>query len=426
MPKVDFELDAPVLLPEQFSSHEILGMHLLLVGGRPTWIVLTPSELEAFREIAAGATVRDTLQSHPQHVTSRLLAKVHQASFYKDDSSVRRRYPPKLTLYISNRCNLKCVHCYAAAGKALPSELSTPELLEVIDQYSAIATSGEVTISGGEPTLHPDLAVLLDSVKDHDHRSVLFPNGTTAGGQLGWKALGQSVEVVQLSIDGFDDDTNDRIRGAGTFKKVLHTFQILYDTPTQIRLSVCAMPQNVDSLRNGLLGFLQKYDPEKKIGLILSPTVVAGRNESGTYAFDYPELQEAIGDTLDEIWRSGWRFPNTFQRNDHQPHCGIGSSILIAPDGGYRACTFAPISGNVRQRGLAEWYSATQKHLEQFNVDNIDMCKDCDLRHICLGGCVVKMGHRARCTSSGPCTPANRNFYYEKLVHESMVLFGEQ
>ena len=401
-------------------------MYLLIVGERPTWIVLNQAEYEAFKELVGGATVREVLKSHPQETVSHLLAKVHQAKFYREDTSVRRTYPPKLTLYISNRCNLKCVHCYAAAGDALPSELTTPEWLEVIDQYSQIAQSGEVTISGGEPTLHPELGVLLESVANHGHRSVLFTNGTTGGGKLGWNTLGQTVDVIQLSIDGFDEDTNDEIRGKGTFRKVLQTYETLYDTRTQIRLSVCAMPQNVDSLRNGLLQFLRKYDPAKKIGLILSPTVVAGRNENGTYAFDYPELQEAIGDSLDEIWRSGWRFPNTFQRNDHQPRCGIGSSILIAPDGGYRACTFAPISGNVRQQRLADWYSTTQERLEHFNVDNIEMCKDCDLRHICLGGCVVKMGHRARCTSSGPCTPANRNFYYEKLVRESMVLFGER
>jgi len=426
MPKVDFELDAPVMLPADFTAHVVRGLHLLIVGERPTWIVLNDAELEAFSQLSQGATVRELMQSHTKTTVSGLLAKVHQAKFYSDDTSARRTYAPKLTLYISNRCNLKCVHCYAAAGAALPSELTTGELLEVIDQYSDIAKAGEVTISGGEPTLHPDLDRILKSVLDHGHRSVLFTNGNTNGGKLGWNILGQTVDVVQLSIDGFDSATNDKIRGKGTFSKVLQTYEVLYKTPTQIRLSVCAMPQNVGSLRNGLLPFLKRYDPQKKIGLILSPTVVAGRNESGTYAFDYPELQEAIGDSLDEIWRSGWRFPNTFQRNDHQPRCGIGSSILIGPDGGFRACTFATISGNVRQQRLADWYSSTQKQLERYNVDNIEMCKDCDLRHICLGGCVVKMGHRARCTSSGPCTPANKNFYYDKLVRESMVLFGEK
>jgi radical SAM protein with 4Fe4S-binding SPASM domain len=426
MAKVDFDLDQAVKLPSNYTHHVVRGMHLLMVGERPTWIVLNDTELHTFESLALGHTIRGLLDSHPNRTVSNLLTKIHHAQFYSDDASSRRTYPPKLTLYITNRCNLRCLHCYASAGEALPDELSTEELLSAIVQYSEVATNGEVTISGGEPTLHPDLERILSAITEHGHRSVLFTNGTTNGGKIGWETIGKTVDVIQLSIDGFDEVTNDSIRGKGTFERILKTYELLYNSNVQIRLSVCAMPQNVQSLKEGLLPFLNEYDPAKKTGLILSPTVVAGRNEDGAYAFDYPELQDAIGDALDEIWRSGWRFPNTFQRNDHQPRCGIGSSILIAPDGGYRACTFAPISGNIRQQPLADWYSATQKHLEQFNVDNIQMCKDCDLRHVCLGGCVVKMGHRARCTSSGPCTPSNRNFYYEKLVRESMVLFGEQ
>ena len=426
MPKVDFDLDLTVSLPVAYTRHVVRNMHLLIVGDRPTWIVLNNDEYEALQSLAEGCTVRALLGQHSENTVSRLLSKIHQARFYKDDASSRRNYPVKLTLYITNECNLRCAHCYASAGAAFPCELTTDQLLDILDQYSEICPKGEVTISGGEPTLHPDLERILSSIHAHGHRSVLFTNGTTTGGKLGWDALGRRVNVVQLSLDGFDQATNDSIRGKHTFPKILQTYKILYNTPAQIRISVCAMPQNVASLKKGLLSFLTEHDPQKKTGLILSPTVEAGRNEAGTYALDYPELQEAIGDSLDDIWRSGWRFPNTFQRNDHQPRCGIGSAILVAPDGGYRACTFAPISGNLRQEAVAEWYSRTQRHLAQFDVDNIEMCKDCDLRHICLGGCVVKMRHRARCTSSGPCTKADRGFYYDKLVRESMVLFGEQ
>lgn len=426
MPKIDFDLDSSLSLARKYTHHNVKSANLLIVGERPTWIVLDDSEYDAFLALYDGQVLRKVLQNHPKGKVSQLLAKIHQAQFYSCDSSSRRKYPPKLTLYITNRCNLRCAHCYASAGDKLPSELTTEELLDAIEQYSQIANNGEVTISGGEPTLHPDLDAILYSIASNDHRSVLFTNGTTSGGKLGWQKLAESVDVVQLSIDGFDETTNNSIRGRNTFYKILESYSVFYPKKVQIRLSVCAMPQNVNSLKEGLLPFLNEYDPEKKIGLILSPTIAAGRNECGDYAFDYPELQNAIGDVLDEIWRSGWRFPNTFQRNDRQPRCGIGSSILIMPDGGYRACTFAPISGNIREEPLADFYSKTQEHLEQFNVDNIPMCKDCDLRHVCLGGCVVKMGHRARCTSSGLCSPSNKNFYYEKLVRESKILFGEQ
>jgi len=345
MPQKAFEIDESVALPSLFTHHYVKGMHLLIVGSRPTWIVLNDKEYNAFKTLCSGVSIRKLLKTHDKAVVSCLLAKVEQARFYADDSSSRRTYEPKLTLYITNLCNLRCVHCYANAGEKLPDELRTEEWIEVIRQYSSLTEAGEVTISGGEPTLHLGLNVILKEISGFGHRIVLFTNGTTKGGKLGWSEIARQIDVVQLSIDGFDETTNNAIRGEGTYHKILEAYRAFYHTDVQIRLSVCAMPQNVDSLANGLLGFLKKYDPEKKIGLILSPTVIAGRNDEGKYAFDYPELQDGIGDTLDQIWRSGWRFPNTFQRNDHQPRCGIGSSILISPNGGYRACTFAPISG---------------------------------------------------------------------------------
>lgn len=426
MPRVDFELDSPVHLPGFYTHHFLHDRHLLLAPDRPTWIALKDTEYLACQDLAEGRTVRMALEIHSEETVRGLLSKIHQAGFYREDRSYRRTYPPKLTLYITNRCNLQCVHCYASAGKPLPAELSPTDFIDAIEQYSEFVQNGEVTVSGGEPTLHPALGQILNAIKDQGHRSVLFTNGTTRGGKQGWEALGESADVIQLSLDGFDQTTNDAIRGKGSYSKILATFNALYRTQVQIRLSVCAMPQNVESLRQGLLPFLREFDPERKIGLILSPTVVAGRNQSGKYAFDYPELQEAIGDALDSAWQSGWRFPNTFQRNDCQPRCGIGSSILIAPDGAYRACTFAPVSGNFKEKAVRDWYRDTQAQLQCFNVENIPVCMNCDLRHICLGGCVIKMGHRAGCTGSGPCTYRQRRFYYEKLVRESKILFGER
>ncbi len=66
MPSIDFELDAQVLLPTQFTDHLIRGMHLLIVAERPTWIVLNDAEFDAFKQLSKRVTVRELLNSHPQ------------------------------------------------------------------------------------------------------------------------------------------------------------------------------------------------------------------------------------------------------------------------------------------------------------------------------------------------------------------------
>ena len=55
----------------------------------------------------------------------------------------------------TNKCNLKCVHCYQDAEEATDKELSCEEGKKMIDE---IARAGfkVMIFSGGEPLMRPD------------------------------------------------------------------------------------------------------------------------------------------------------------------------------------------------------------------------------------------------------------------------------
>ena len=60
----------------------------------------------------------------------------------------------------TNKCNLKCVHCYQDAEEATDQELSTDEGKKMIDE---IARAGfkVMIFSGGEPLMRPDIYELV-------------------------------------------------------------------------------------------------------------------------------------------------------------------------------------------------------------------------------------------------------------------------
>ena len=60
----------------------------------------------------------------------------------------------------TNKCNLKCVHCYQDAEEATDRELSTEEAFAMIEQ---IARAGFkiMIFSGGEPLMRPDIYQLV-------------------------------------------------------------------------------------------------------------------------------------------------------------------------------------------------------------------------------------------------------------------------
>ena len=143
MCEVRFDLDSPVKIAKKFSINKIEEYNLLIIPDRPTWMVLSDEELAAFNQLIEGKTLRKILDNFEENLVYSVLSKIEQAHFYVDDISAEiTSVPPELVLNLTNRCNLKCVHCYADAGNKFGDELTTEQWLNIIDQYSSFVSKG--------------------------------------------------------------------------------------------------------------------------------------------------------------------------------------------------------------------------------------------------------------------------------------------
>ena len=77
----------------------------------------------------------------------------------------------------TNRCNLKCAHCYQDADECDSRELSTEEARTMISQ---IARAGFkiMIFSGGEPLMRDDIFELVAHAASCGLRPVFGSNGT--------------------------------------------------------------------------------------------------------------------------------------------------------------------------------------------------------------------------------------------------------
>lgn len=76
---------------------------------------------------------------------------------------------------ITDHCNLRCPTCYAASGPERLAHKPLPECLAMLD--AVVASEGEadvVQISGGEPTLHPQLFDILDAARARPIRHLML------------------------------------------------------------------------------------------------------------------------------------------------------------------------------------------------------------------------------------------------------------
>lgn len=96
------------------------------------------------------------------------------------------------------RCNLSCKYCneYDDFSKPVATEL----MFRRVDKLAELGTS-VITISGGEPLLHPDLDAIIARIRHHGMIAGLITNGYLLTGERIQRLNRAGLEWLQISID---------------------------------------------------------------------------------------------------------------------------------------------------------------------------------------------------------------------------------
>ena len=135
------------------------------------------------------------------------------------DYAPQMRAPHRMDLMVSAmekggnwNCNLKCVHCYAAGqGCASEQELDTAQWKEIIDRCRN-ACIPQLTFTGGEPTLRPDLPELIDHAAWFVTR--LNTNGVLLTPDYCTRLRDASLDSLQITFYSDDAETHNTLVGA--------------------------------------------------------------------------------------------------------------------------------------------------------------------------------------------------------------------
>ena len=123
-------------------------------------------------------------------------------------------------------CNLTCHHCFISCSPKNRSFgfLSLEEVKRRLEESVALGVK-EYYFTGGEPFLNPEMTEILVETLNYGPATVLT-NGTVL--KESWLARLRAAEEASLyslefrvSIDGFSPETNDPIRGIGTFERAM-------------------------------------------------------------------------------------------------------------------------------------------------------------------------------------------------------------
>ena len=124
--------------------------------------------------------------------------------------------PICLTWELTYSCNLACVHCLSSSGRRDPRELTTAETMAVIDTLAAMQVF-YVNIGGGEPMIRPDFYDLVAHATGRGVGVKFSTNGSRIDAPGAARLAAMDYTDIQISVDGADAETNDAVRGPGSF-----------------------------------------------------------------------------------------------------------------------------------------------------------------------------------------------------------------
>lgn len=101
------------------------------------------------------------------------------------------------------RCNLACAYCNEYDNFSNPVPL--PIMLARIDDLARLGTS-VVTISGGEPLLHPDLDAIIARIRHHGRIAGMITNGYLLMPDRIERLNRAGLDHMQISIDNVQPD----------------------------------------------------------------------------------------------------------------------------------------------------------------------------------------------------------------------------
>lgn len=113
------------------------------------------------------------------------------------------RHPVQVHIIPMRRCNLSCSYCneFDDNSKPVPVEV----MLRRIDRLASFGTT-LITISGGEPLLHPDLEVIIARIRHHGALAGMITNGYLLTRERIERLNRAGLDHMQISIDNVQPD----------------------------------------------------------------------------------------------------------------------------------------------------------------------------------------------------------------------------
>lgn len=150
--------------------------------------------------------------------------------------------------HLLTRCNLSCRHCYINPDQHGRDTLDIGTIDHWLTLFAQRHPSANVIFLGGEPTMHPNLALAVKRAKELAYGSVTIDTNGYLFHDIVDRVTPDEVDYFSFSLDGPDPSVNDPLRGNGSFKACIHGLKTAKKRGFAISLIYTVSQANIDHL----------------------------------------------------------------------------------------------------------------------------------------------------------------------------------
>ncbi len=373
------------------------SVYIVVFFEKAMWIVLDNNkQLEIFNKLNDGSTIQSIidLNIYEQNDLVWVLTQIEAKNIIECEC-ISIFDNERLHLHLTNKCNLRCPHCYMNSGVANKNELTTNQIKKLC--YDFKKNGGKsVSLTGGEPFMRTDFFELVEYISNLDLVISIYTNGCLWKEEDILNLSKYNIDGVQISIDGYDEESNAIVRGNGSFVKSLEAIDLFRKHNIYVIIATTApyeiLMNNSQKYIDFSLNILNKY--KNDIRFEFSYYFMPGRNltieeinkNKEIYFNKVDEVVKAIyGDTSEDD------FIANIIGNQLMDSCGYGS-LNVMSNGDYYFCdriSSASKIGNVVEDDFDDICSKSKIAEKLGSIDNFKPCNVCELKYICGGGCRV-------------------------------------
>jgi MoaA/NifB/PqqE/SkfB family radical SAM enzyme len=312
--------------------------------------------------------------------------------------------PLVFSILITNKCNLRCKHCFYHETISCGDKISQLSL----DEYEKISLSMKNFLTGifcgGEPFLRQDMAEIINIFRKNNN---MMMADSASNGQLTDKIIVQVEKILKsfpglsyslgLSIDGFRLE-HDNIRGEGTFDRAMITWKELKKIKKyhkNFELYICS---TINTINEHIMAEFFRWsfkflDPDKISLLKIRQSPRAGDNIKNIDLSNYLNCIEVIEEHMKTLPVATLNMPQTYILNSaynyiydgeiynkKQFKCYAGlHGGFIDYDGSVGVCEVFPSIGNLRDFNYdfdSLWNSREASKIRTL-VNDISICDKC-------------------------------------------------